>query len=92
MIHMLSLGKFDNSIKSLVKYLKVNRNLLASCGESESSIPENILRVLKKSPSSKFNSYIGLFQDKYNNGTTIDLEDLMSDIVFKYKSLVTKSE
>ena len=34
MVHMLSLKNFGNNIKSLVKYLRVNRKLLASCGES----------------------------------------------------------
>ena len=38
MIHTISLETFDNNIKSLVKALKVNRKLLASCRESESSI------------------------------------------------------
>ena len=38
MIHTLSLKKFDNNIKSLVKALKGNLNLIASCGESEFSI------------------------------------------------------
>ena len=31
MIHTLSLEKFDNNIKSLVKYLIVNRKILESC-------------------------------------------------------------
>ena len=98
MIHTLSLENFDNSIKSLVKSLKVNRKILASYGESESSILANLLRVLKKSPSSEFNSYIGRFQDKYDDGTKIDIDDFMRDIVMKYESLVeywqwdTKSE
>ena len=61
MIHALSLEKFDKNIKSLVKALKGNSKLLASSGESESSILANILRVLNKSPSSEFNSYIGRF-------------------------------
>ena len=82
----------------LFKALRVNFNLLASCGVIESSILANLLRVLKKSPSSKFNIYIGLFQDKYNDGTKIDLDDFMREIVMKYESLVedrqrnTKSE
>ena len=95
---MISLEKFDNNIKSLVKALKGNRKLLASCGESESSILANLLRVLKKSPSSEFNSYIGRFQGKYDDGTNIDLDEFMRDIIMIYKSLVedgqwdTKSE
>ena len=88
MIHKISLEKFDNNIKSLVKSLKGNRKLLASCGESESSILANLLRILKKSPSSKFNSYIERFQDKYEDGTKIDPDDFMRDIVMKYDSLV----
>ena len=98
MIHTISLEKFDNNIKSLVKYLKGKRKLLASCGESESSILAILLRVLKKSPSSVFNSFIGGFQDKYNDGTKIDLDDFMRNIVMKYELLVedgqwdTKSE
>ena len=88
MIHTLSLKKFDNNIKSLVKALKGNCKLLASCGESESSILENLLRVIKKFPSSKFRRYIGRFQDKYNHGTNIDLNDFMSDIMVKYESVV----
>ena len=67
MIHMLSLEKFENNIKSLVQALKGNRKLLVSCGESESSIIANLLRVLKKPPSSEFNSYIRRFQDKSKN-------------------------
>ena len=98
MIHTLSLKKFDNNIKSLVKALKGNRKFLASCGESKSSILANLLRVLKKSPSSEFNGYIKRFQDKYDNGTNIDLDNFMRDIIMKYESLVedgqwdTKSE
>ena len=98
MIHALFLWNFYNSIKSLVKALKVNRNILASCRESESSIIANLLRVLKKSTSSEFNSYIGHFQEKYDNGTNIDLYNFMRKIVIKYDSLVkdgqwdTKSE
>ena len=88
MIHTLSLDKFDSNIKSLVKALKVNRKLLASCGESESSILKNLLRVLKKSPNSEFISYIGRFQDKYDDVTNIYLDDFMRDIVMKYESLV----
>ena len=88
MIHTLSLEKFDNNIKSLVKALKGNRKLLASCGESESSILANLLRVLKKSPSSEFNSYIGRFQGKCDDGTNIALDDFMRDIVIKYEPLV----
>ena len=57
MIHAISLDELDHNNKSLVKALKVNCNLLASCRESESSILANLLRVLNKSPSSKFNSY-----------------------------------
>ena len=98
MIHTLSLNFFDNNIKSLVKALKRNCKLLASFGGSESSILTNILRVLKKSPGSEFNSYIGSFQDKYDDGKIIDLENFMRDIIMKYESLVkygqwdTKSE
>ena len=88
MIHTLSLEKFDNNIKSLVKALKGNRKLLASCGESESSILANLLRVLKKSSSSEFNSYIRRFLDKHDYVTNIDLDDFMSNIVMKYESLV----
>ena len=94
----LSLDKFDSNIKSLVKALKGNSNLIASCGKSESSILANLLRVLKKSPNSECNSYIGRFQDKYDDGTNIDLDDFMRDILMKYESLVedgqwdTKSE
>ena len=98
MVHTLSLEKFDNNIKSLVKALKGNQKLLASCGESESSILANILRVLKKSPGYEFNSYIRSFQDKYDDGKNIDIDDFMRDIIMKYESLVedgqwdTKSE
>ena len=88
MIHTISLENFDNNIKSMVKALNGNRKLLASCGESESSILANLLRVLKKPPSSEFNSYIGCFQDKYDDGTDIDLDDFMRKIVTKYESLV----
>ena len=88
MVHTLSLEKFDNNIKSLVKAFKINRKLLASCGEIKSSILANLLRVLKKSPGSEFNSYIGRFQKKYDDGTNIDLNDLMRKIVMKYESLV----
>ena len=75
-----------------------NCKLIASCRESKSSILANLLRVLKKSPSSEFNSYIGRFQEKYYDSTNIDLENFMRDIVMKYESLVedrqwdTKSE
>ena len=88
MIHTLSLEKFDNNIKSLVKALKGNRKILASCGESEYSILAHLLRVLKKYPSSEFNSYIRRYQEKYDNGTNIDLDDFMRDIIMKYESLV----
>ena len=81
---MVSLENFDNNIKSSVKALKGNRKLLASCGESESSILANLLRVLKKSPSSEFNSYIGRFQENYDESTNIDLEDLMCNIIMKH--------
>ena len=53
---------------------------------------------MKKFPSSKFNSYIGQFRDKYKNGADIDPNDFMRYIVIKYESLVedgqwdTKSE
>ena len=98
MIHTFSLEKFDKNTKSLVKYLKGNRNLLKPCGESESSILANLPRVKEKSPSSEFKSYIGRFQEKYDDGTNIDLENFMRGIVMKYESLVedrqwdTKSE
>ena len=62
--------------------------LLASCRESKSSIIKNFLRVLNKSPSSESNSYIGRFQGKYDDGTNIDLDDFIRDIVMKYESLV----
>ena len=88
MIQTLSLEKSVNNIKSLVKALKGNRKLLASCGESESSILANLLRLLKKYPSSEFNSYIGRFQEKYDDGTNIDLYNFMRDIIMKYESLV----
>ena len=78
MIRNISLVEFDNNIKSFVKVLKVNRKLLASCGESESSILANLLRVLKKSPSSEYNSYIGRFQEEYDGGTNIDLDYFMT--------------
>ena len=61
-IHTLSLEKFDNYIKPLVKALKGNCKLRTLCGESESLNLSNIVRVIKKSPSSKFNIYIGRFQ------------------------------
>ena len=98
MIHALSLEKFDNNIQLLVKALKGNCKLLASCGESESSSLANLLRVLKKSPSSEYNSYTRCFQGKYDDGTNIDLYDFMRNILMKYESLVedgqsnTKSE
>ena len=85
---MLSLKHFDNNIKSLFKSLKINCNLLASCRESESSIIANLLIVLKKFTSSDFNSYIGNFQGKYDDGTNIDLDNFMCNIVVKYESLV----
>lgn len=88
MIHTLSLETFDNNIKLMVKALKGNRKILASCGESESSILANLLRVLKTSPNPEFNSYIGRFQDKYDDGTNIDLDDFMNDIVIKYETLI----
>ena len=88
MINKISLLKFDNNIKSLVKALKLNPKILASCGESKSSIITNILRVLNKSSSSEFNSYIGRFQEKYDDSTNIDLDEFMRDIVMKYESLV----
>ena len=98
MIRTISLKKFDNNIKSLVQSLKGNRKLLASYGESESYILANHFRVLKKSPSSKFNIYIGRSHEKYDNGTNIDLDDFIRDIAIKYETLVedgqwdTKSE
>ena len=54
--------------------------------------------MLKKSPSSEFNNYIGNFQDKYDDGKNIDLDNFIRDIIMKYESLVedgqwdTKSE
>ena len=81
MIHIVSLEKFDNNIKSLVKYLKVNRKLLASCRESESSVLVNLLKVLNKSPSSEFNSYIRRFQAKYDDRKNIDIDNFMHLIV-----------
>ena len=98
MIHTISLDNFDNNIKSLVKYLKGNRKILSFYGESESSILANLLKVLKKSPNSEFNSYIRHFQEKYDDGKNIDLDDFIRKIVMKYESLVedgqwdTKSE
>ena len=88
MIHTISLEHFDNNIKLLVKALKVIYKLLASSGETKSSILANILGVLKKSPSSGFNSYIGRFQGKYDDGTNIDLDNFMRNIVIKYESFV----
>ena len=85
---MLSIEKFDNNIKSLFKSLKGDRTLLESCRESESSILANLLRGLKKPPSYKFNSYIRSFQEKYEDGTKIDLDDFMRNIVIKYETLV----
>ena len=98
MIHTLFLEKLDNNIKSLVKDIKVNCKILASCEESESSILADLLKVLKKSPSSEFNSYIKHFWGKYDNVTSIDLDDFICNIIMKYESLVedekwdTKSE
>ena len=51
---------------------------------SRSSILANLLRVVKKSLSSEFNSYIRRFQDKYDYGTNIDLDNFMRDIIMKY--------
>ena len=98
MIHTLSLENFDNNIKWLVKALKWNCKLLESFRESESSILTNFIRVLNKSPSYEFNSYIVRFQGKYEDVTNIDLDDFMRDIVMKYELLFkngqgeTKSE
>ena len=83
MIHTLSLEKFDNTIKSIVKALKGNIKLLESCGESQSSVLTNLPQVLKNSPNSEFNSYIGEFQDKYDDGTNITLNNFMRDIIVK---------
>ena len=88
MIHTAFLEKFDNNIKSLVNYLKGNRKLLVSCGESESSILANLLRVLKKAPSSGFNRYIGCFQGKYDDSKKNYLDNFMRNIVMTYGSLV----
>ena len=85
---MISIEKFDNNIKSLFKALKGDRTLLESCGESKSSILANLLRVLKKSPSYKFNSYIGSIQEKYEDGTKNYLDDFMRNIIIKYETLV----
>ena len=71
MIHTIYLEKFDNNIKSLVKALKENRKLLASCGESESSILANILRVLKKSPSSELTVTSDAFRTNMTKGQTL---------------------
>ena len=87
MIHTLSLENLDNNIKSLVKALKQNCKLLASCRESESSILENLSRVIKKPPSSEFNRYIGRFQGKYDDVTNINLDYFIRNIVIKYESL-----
>ena len=38
---------------------------------------------MKESPSSEFNSYIKHFQDKYNDGTNIDLRNFMRNIIIK---------
>ena len=67
--------------------MKGNRKILASRGESESSILANLLRVLNKSSSFILKSYIGR-----NTGTTIDLDDFMCNIVIKYESLVKDGE
>ena len=88
MIHTISLEKFNNIIKSLVRALKENCKLLASCRESKSSILANLLRFPKKPPSSLFDSYIGRFQEKYDDGTNIDLDDFMHTIIMKYATLV----
>ena len=88
MIHTISPEKVDNNIKSLVKALKGNCEILSSCREIEFLILANLLRVVKKSPSSEFNSYIERFQDKYNDGTNIDIDDFMHNIFIKYESLV----
>ena len=78
--------------------MKLNRKLLASCRESESSIITNLPRVLRKFPNPEFNSYIGHFQNTYDDVTNIDLDDFMRKIVMKYESLIedgqgdTKSE
>ena len=72
----------------MVKALEGNRKLLASYREIESSILANLLIVLKKSPSSEFKSYIGRFQEKYDDGTNIDLYNFMRKIVMKYESLM----
>ena len=85
MIHALSFDIFDYNINSFVKALKVNCKLLASCEESKSSILENLLKFQKKSPSSEFTSYIRRFQDKYDDDTNIDLDDIMRDIIMKYE-------
>ena len=83
--HILYLDNFDNNIKSLVKALNGNCKVLASCGESESSIIANLLRLLKKSPSYECISYFRHFQDKYDDGTNIDIDNFMRDV---YESLV----
>ena len=87
MIHTLSLENLDNNIKSLVKALKRNCKLLASCRERESSILANLFRVIKKPPSYEFNRYIGRFQGKYDDVTNINLDYFIRNIVIKYESL-----
>ena len=72
----------------MVKDLKGNRKILASCGEIESSILADLLIVLKKYPKSEFNCYIIRFQNKYDDGTNIDRDNLMREIVITYESLV----
>ena len=87
MIHTLSLEKFENNIKSLVKALKVNCRLLASCGETESSILANLLRLLKKYPSSGFNSYIRRFQVKYESLVEDGHWDTKSELGYFFRTL-----
>ena len=43
--------------------------------------------MLKKSPGSDFNRYIRRFQGEYDDGTNIDLDEFMRNIVIKYDSL-----
>ena len=95
---MISFQIFDQYLNVVVKDLKGDHKILASCGESESSILANVLGALKESPSSELTRYIERFQDKYDNSTKIDLDNWMRKIVMKYESLVedaqwdTKSE
>ena len=48
--------------------------------------------MLKKSPSSEFKNCIGHFQDRYDDGTNIVLNNCMRNIVMKYESLVKNGQ